>query len=124
MEAAQKKIFVLDTNVLMHDPAAIFRFHEHDIYLPIVVLEELDAAKRGMSEVARNVREVSRFLNDLIEKADGDDLADGLKLPSHSPDFETGRLYFYMDAVQSPLPSLAPNLPDNILLGVTLDLDK
>ncbi|HLQ27466.1 MAG TPA: PhoH family protein [Acidiferrobacterales bacterium] len=123
MKKPQKKIFVLDTNVLMHDPAAIFRFHEHDIYLPIVVLEELDTAKKGMSEVARNVREVSRFLNDLIEKANGD-LVNGLKLPSHSADFETGRLYFYMDAVQSPLPSLTPNTPDNILLGITLDLDK
>jgi PhoH-like ATPase len=56
-------LFVLDTNVLMHDPTAIFRFKEHDIFLPMVVLEELDAAKKGVSEVARNVRQVSRFLD-------------------------------------------------------------
>jgi PhoH-like ATPase len=37
-----KRLFVLDTNVLMHDPTALFRFQEHDIYLPMVVLEELD----------------------------------------------------------------------------------
>src|SRR6185369_8016260 len=54
-----KRIFVLDTNVLIHDPTAIFRFDEHDIYLPMIVLEELDAGKKGLSEAARNVRQVS-----------------------------------------------------------------
>ena len=61
-----RRLFVLDTNVLMHDPTAIFRFQEHDIFLPMVVLEELDAGKKGLSEVARNVRQVSRFLDELI----------------------------------------------------------
>jgi len=63
---AQKRLFVLDTNVLMHDPTALFRFAEHDIFLPMVVLEELDKGKKGMSEVARNVRQASRFLDDLV----------------------------------------------------------
>ena len=62
----EQKIFVLDTNVLMHDPTALFRFEEHDIYLPMTVLEELDAAKKGASEVSRNVRQVSRFIDDLL----------------------------------------------------------
>ncbi len=124
METHRKKLFVLDTNVLMHDPTSIYRFQEHDIYLPIVVLEELDAAKKGMSEVARNVRQVSRFISDLMEKMDGD-IASGLKLPSHSRDFETGRLYVHMDAVRSHLPNgLADGSPDNTLLGVTLDISK
>src|SRR5512144_966784 len=61
-----KRLFVLDTNVLMHDPTALFRFQEHDIHLPMMVLEELDRAKKGLSEVARNVRQVSRFLDELI----------------------------------------------------------
>jgi glycine cleavage system transcriptional repressor len=64
--ATRRRIFVLDTNVLMHDPTAIFRFEEHDIYLPMVVLEELDAGKKGLSEAARNVRQVSRFLDELM----------------------------------------------------------
>lgn len=59
-ERQQRRIFVLDTNVLMHDPTAIFRFDEHDIYIPMIVLEELDAGKKGLSEAARNVRQVSR----------------------------------------------------------------
>jgi len=63
-----KRLFVIDTNVLLHDPTALFRFKEHDLYLPMMVLEELDAAKKGVSEVARNARQVSRFLDDLIGK--------------------------------------------------------
>ena len=66
---AERRIFVLDTNVLMHDPAAIFRFEEHDIYIPMIVLEELDAGKKGLSESARNVRQVSRFLDELMHGA-------------------------------------------------------
>ena len=65
----QRRIFVLDTNVLMHDPTAIFRFEEHDVYIPMTVLEELDAGKKGLSESARNVRQVSRFLDELMRSA-------------------------------------------------------
>ena len=60
------KLFVLDTNVLMHDPSSIFRFEEHDIYLPMVTLEELDNNKKGVSEVARNARQTSRNLEEII----------------------------------------------------------
>ena len=62
-----KRIYVLDTNVLMHDPTALFKFEEHDVYLPMQVMEELDNGKKGTSEVSRNARQVSRFLNELIE---------------------------------------------------------
>ena len=75
------RLFILDTNVLMHDPTAIFRFAEHDIFLPMVVLEELDRAKKGTSEVARNVRQVSRFLDELMTKASKQDIDSGLPLP-------------------------------------------
>jgi PhoH-like ATPase len=59
------KLFVLDTNVLMHDPMSLFRFEEHDIFLPMIVLEELDGHKKGMTEVARNARQASRTLDAL-----------------------------------------------------------
>ena len=75
-----KRIYVLDTNVLMHDPTALFKFEEHDVYLPMMVLEELDAAKKGMSEVSRNARQVSRFINELIEVNGADRISDGLRL--------------------------------------------
>ncbi|HOE42691.1 MAG TPA: PIN domain-containing protein [Rhodoferax sp.] len=61
------KLFVLDTNVLLHDPTCLFRFEEHDIFLPMIVLEELDAHKKGMTEVARNGRQTSRSLDALAE---------------------------------------------------------
>lgn len=120
----KKKLLVIDTNVLMHDPTAIFRFEEHDVYLPIVVLEELDRSKKGLSEVARNVRQVSRFIDELIESGNGD-VTSGLELPVASKDHSPGHLYFYMDPVQSPLPhGLTPDTVDNILLGITRDLTR
>ncbi len=75
-----KRIYVLDTNVLMHDPTAMFKFEEHDVFLPMMVLEELDAAKKGMSEVSRNARQVSRLLNELVESNGADQVATGLRL--------------------------------------------
>src|SRR6185369_4311275 len=73
------KLFVLDTNVLMHDPMSLFRFEEHDIFLPMIVLEELDSHKKGMTEVARNARQASRSL-DALAGTQGADIASGLKL--------------------------------------------
>ncbi len=65
-EAGISKLFVLDTNVLLHDSNSLFKFEEHDIYLPMMVLEELDHQKKGMSEVARNARQVSRNLDGIV----------------------------------------------------------
>ena len=79
---AKRRIFVLDTNVLMHDPTAIFRFEEHDVYLPMVVLEELDAHKKGLSEASRNVRQVSRFLDDMMRGLTKHAIDAGLQIPS------------------------------------------
>ena len=80
MTADTPKLFVLDTNVLMHDPSALFRFQEHNIYLTMTVLEELDQGKKGMSEVARNVRQVNRFIDDLMNQNRDIDIKDGLPL--------------------------------------------
>ena len=78
----KKKIFVLDTNVLMHDPSCLFRFEEHDIYIPMVVLEELDNGKKGTSETSRNVRQVSRFLDSLMHGKDHAQIEKGIPLPT------------------------------------------
>src|SRR5215212_7384714 len=77
------KLFVLDTNVLMHDPTSLFRFEEHDVYLPILTLEELDNNKKGMTEVARNARQVSRFLDELVTGVP-DSIAAGIALEGKS----------------------------------------
>src|SRR5881227_4327014 len=69
LKTSSPKLFVLDTNVLMHDPTSLFRFEEHDIFLPMLTLEELDNNKKGTTEVARNARQVSRFLDELVSAA-------------------------------------------------------
>src|ERR1044072_8627121 len=78
----QRRIFVLDTNVLMHDPTAIFRFDDHDVNIPMIVLEELDAGKKGLSEAARNVRQVSPFLDELMAGAGKASIDAGIELPT------------------------------------------
>ena len=75
-----KRIYVLDTNVLMHDPTALFKFEEHDVYLPMQVMEELDNGKKGTSEASRNARQVSRFLNEMIEAHGSTDISQGIRL--------------------------------------------
>src|SRR5688572_28253071 len=75
-----KRIYVLDTNVLMHDPTALFKFEEHDVFLPMQVIEELDNAKKGTSEASRNARQISRFLNELIQAEGTDKISSGITL--------------------------------------------
>ncbi len=120
-----KRTYVLDTNVLMHDPTSLFRFEEHDVLLPMIVLEELDAAKKGTSEVSRNVRTVSRFLNELIEANGKGSLDDGVPLLRPNDlrlgiDGEYGRLYFQTDA--GPSASGLKNKPDNQIINAVLSL--
>ncbi|HPE59647.1 MAG TPA: PhoH family protein [Thiolinea sp.] len=125
--ASERRLFVLDTNVLMHDPTALFRFQEHDIYLPMVVLEELDRGKKGLSEVARNVRQVNRFLDDLIQAHKDQPLHDGIELDNkllrNNGSTPHGRLFFQTEALDAAtLPQLPGNSPDNTILGVALHL--
>jgi len=115
-----KRIYVLDTNVLMHDPTALFRFEEHDVFLPMTVLEELDAAKKGTSEVSRNARQVSRFINELIEHGNGRKIEEGLdlRLPQGlqlERGANVGRLYFQTQPSE-PLQK-KKTLPDNLILA-------
>ncbi len=130
MKNQGEKLFILDTNVLMHDPTAIFRFEEHDIFLPMVVLEELDSHKKGMSESARNVRQISRFLDELMSESESGNIDDGLALPSSHPSVgargtPSGRLFFQTEPLVGSLPeSLPGNKPDNTILAATLSLQQ
>jgi len=106
------KLFVLDTNVLMHDPTSLFRFEEHDIYLPILTLEELDAHKKGMTEVARNARQASRFLDELVTAHTGpgtDGITGGIPLTEKSGGAATGRLFLQTEAIAAVLPPSLAN---------------
>ncbi|MFO1430325.1 MAG: PhoH family protein [Candidatus Competibacteraceae bacterium] len=126
--AHDKRLFVLDTNVLMHDPTALFRFQEHDIHLPMMVLEELDRTKKGLSEVARNVRQVSRFLDELIAAASKEEIDRGLVLPAPVGEQvrpSGGRLYFQTRPLTALAPVVLPgNTPDNDILGVAMALQQ
>src|SRR3569623_1588194 len=113
-----KKLFVLDTNVLMHDPMSLFRFEEHDIFLPMIVLEELDGHKKGTTEVARNARQASRSL-DALAAAKGADIASGLKLDQTGHPEAGGCLFFQTQSLANHLPaSLPQGKADNQILGV------
>ena len=118
------KLFVLDTNVLLHDPSCLFRFEEHDIFLPMIVLEELDAHKKGMTEVARNGRQTSRSLDALAEHH-GSDIRTGLLLSSTGHKEARGRLFFQTQLLDYELPtSLPQGKADNQILGVVEALRK
>ena len=113
---------MLDTNVLMHDPLCLFRFEEHDIFLPMITLEELDSHKRGMSEVARNARQASRELDAL---ASGSELnpKDGIALSKTGKREALGRLFFQETLLEVKLPAGLPQgKADNQILGVVKSL--
>jgi PhoH-like ATPase len=142
--ALQRRLFVLDTNVLMHDPTALFRFQEHDIYLPMSVLEELDAGKKGLSEAARNVRQVSRFIDEMMHDASKEQIDQGIELLDVRNSLQnnghghngnghahaekksfSGKLFFQTQNLHSGLPDTLPGRgADNAILAYTLALQK
>jgi PhoH-like ATPase len=116
------KLFVLDTNVLMHDSTSLFRFEEHDVFLPMMTLEELDSHKKGMSEVARSARQVSRTLDALVA-ACKTPIEDGIPLSALGNREAAGRLLFQTQAVNADLPASLPSgKADNQILGVVRTL--
>ncbi|MCL2875824.1 MAG: PhoH family protein [Betaproteobacteria bacterium] len=121
---ASPKLFVLDTNVLMHDPTSMFRFEENDIYIPIMTLEELDNNKKGLSEVARNARQASRMLDEIVSTVpDGITSGIALKAPSHG--LASGRLFLQTEAIKVELPAGLPTVKsDNQILSVLMFLAR
>ncbi|CAB1369681.1 PhoH family protein [Denitratisoma oestradiolicum] len=116
------KLFVLDTNVLMHDPNSLYRFEEHDIYVPIMTLEELDNNKKGMSEVARNARQASRTMDEIISDAEAS-IDKGIDLTEASRGLATGRLFLQAEAITTALPTSLPTAKgDNQILAVVMYL--
>ncbi len=123
VKAAATKLFVLDTNVLMHDPTSLFRFEEHDVFLPMVVLEELDDHKKGMSEVARNARQASRFLDEIVQQEG--DLEKGYALKGKSGGEALGSLFLQTRTFHAEIPdTVASTKADNVILGVALHLKQ
>lgn len=122
------KLFVLDTNILMHDPTAIYHFDEHDIYLPMVVLEELDNHKTGLSEIARNVRQTNRILVELMSNTPHAEMVQGIPIPTYASNPNKkpkGRLFFQTDEFEHIRPTALPgHKGDNSILITALGLQK
>ena len=117
------KLFILDTNVMLHDPTCLFRFQEHDIFLPMMALEELDHNKKGLTEVARNARQVSRTLDSLV--SDHEDLTQGIPLNRLGNKEATGQLFFETQKFeQLNQQQIEADKPDNIILNVVQTLQK
>jgi PhoH-like ATPase len=118
------KLFVLDTNVLMHDPNSLFRFEEHDLFVPMMTLEELDNNKKGMTEVARNARQASRMMDHIVSEGEAN-IAEGIELLGPSRDLASGRLFLQTEAIDNTLPvSLPTSKGDNQILAVVMHLQR
>jgi PhoH-like ATPase len=123
-----RKLFVLDTNIMMSDPAALYHFEDNDIYLPMVVLEELDSHKTGLSEIARNVRQTNRMLDELMNGSSHDQIVAGIPIrphKTHQAKQTPGRLFFQTDEFEQIRPTLLPgHKADNSLLATARGLQK
>jgi PhoH-like ATPase len=122
--SAPSKLFVLDTNVLLHDPSSVYRFEEHDVFLPMKTLEELDHNKKGLSDVARNARQVARTLDEIVSSRE-DGIQSGIPLAEPSHGLASGRLFLQTEAVADELPAGLPTAKsDNQILAVVIHLQR
>jgi len=123
-EVPAVKLFVLDTNVLMHDPTSVYRFEEHDVFLPIMTLEELDNNKKGMSEIARNARQITRTLDEIVSST-GEGIEQGIPLAGPSRGLASGKLFVQTEAIAGELPAGLPTAKaDNQILAVVIHLQR
>lgn len=90
------KVYVLDTNVLIHDPNALFNFEEHDVYIPMIVLEELDRLKSGPSQVAADARQAVRAIDGILFTSGPVQVTQGVPIKATVNDAGRGRLFIQM----------------------------
>jgi len=119
MHSGRLRLYILDTNVLTHDPRALLRFEEHDVLLPMEVLEELDAIKGGSSDIARNVREVSRMIEQILDGSDKAAIEAGLDMPGAGAG-RKGRLFLDTAPDGPPAHPFGDRTPDNRILSTAL----
>lgn len=126
----KRKVFVLDTCVYIHDPSALFSFKDHDIYVPMAVLRELDNQKSNFKkpENARNARQISRYFDELLVGATPQDVEKGFLLSSLAsrygktePSEKTGRIFFEMSTAKSLITSL---YNDGVIINYANELQK
>ncbi|SDJ58899.1 PhoH-like ATPase [Ferrimonas sediminum] len=123
----KKKRFVLDTNVLLHEPLAIYSFQEHDVVIPMTVLEELDQIKDRRKDISRDARVAIRTLEDCLVDASPEEILQGVLLNHpNAPDDELGTLSIFPDhQIQFANPVALPgDNNDNLIINSALYLQQ
>ncbi|WP_456296641.1 PhoH family protein [Vibrio sp. AK197] len=123
MGDTDRKLFVLDTNILLHEPLAIYSFQEHDVVIPMTVLEELDRIKDSKRDVARDARVAIRALEDLFREATPDQISEGI--PFSKDGMATGHISILADfELQETVKAFADKAGDNRILNAVLYLQN
>ena len=119
------KIYVLDTNILLHEPLAFLSFKEHNVVIPMTVLEELDHIKDSKKDVARDARVSIRAMENLLADATPKQMTAGVDMTGYltGDNGPTGRLSIYTDLImEQELQVFTSNENDNRIINVALDL--
>ncbi|MCW8333229.1 PhoH family protein [Vibrio paucivorans] len=128
MGDTDRKLFVLDTNILLHEPFAIFSFQEHDVVIPMTVLEELDRIKDSKRDVARDARVAIRALEDLFRDATPDEISEGIPFTKDSNSKNsstTGTISILADfELQETVKAFTDKAGDNRILNAVLYLQN
>ena len=114
-----KKVFILDTNILLNNPLSIFQFDDNDVVIPISVIEEIDNFKKDMSDIGRNAREISRMMDKMRTRGN---LSSGIPIFEERED--SGMLFVYLGHNMDILPELLASNTDNHILAIGLTLQK
>lgn len=118
MGDADRKFFVLDTNILLHEPFAIYSFQEHDVVIPMTVLEELDRIKDSKRDIARDARVAIRALEDIFKDATPDQITEGIVVGKEGG---TGTVSIVADfEIKETVQAFADKAGDNRILNAVL----
>lgn len=120
-----KIIYILDTNILLHEPFAFLSFKEHDVVVPMTVLEELDSIKDRRKDVSRDARVAIRALEDTLRDASPEEVLEGVKLPQNDEQHPSGCLAIINDyALKQTAHTLSFNENDNRIINAALHIQK
>ena len=123
MGDTDRKLFVLDTNILLHEPLAIYSFQEHDVVIPMTVLEELDRIKDSKRDVARDARVAIRALEAMFKDATPDEISEGIPISKNTE--ATGNIAILADfELQETVKAFADKAGDNRILNSVLYLQN
>jgi len=118
-------IYILDTNILLHEPFAFLSFKEHDVVVPMTVLEELDSIKDRRKDVSRDARVAIRALEDTLRDATPEQVLAGVKLPENDKLHPSGRLAIINDyTLEQTANILSFNENDNRIINAALHIQK